>query len=383
MTQVARTSSRRDSLASRLVRYDWLLVLAVLGIGSFGTLMVYSATKVRLLEAGISGRYYFERQAIFFVLGVVVMAVLALVDYERLVHLGWFIYGASVLGLLAVLTPVGSSQLGSQRWFQLGPLQVQPSEFAPIGVVFGIVAYLGMREDPIDLRAVAVMLALGGVPMLLVIKQPDLGTGIVIGVVTVTMLVMAGTPARYLLALALLGVLGVVLVLNVGFLKSYQLHRLLSFLNPRAYASTYGYNLAQSKIAIGSGHVFGAGLFRGSQTDLAFVPEQQTDFIFTAIGEQLGFVGAGVLLAAYTVLVWRLWRAMRWAKDQAGMLIVAGVIAWVGFSVFQNVGMTIGIMPITGIPLPLVSYGGSALVAFLAMIGVSLNVGARRGRAAR
>jgi rod shape determining protein RodA len=382
MTQVARTSSRRDSLASRLVRYDWLLVLAVLGIGSFGTLMVYSATKVRLLEAGISGRYYFERQAIFFVLGVVVMAVLALVDYERLVHLGWFIYGASVLGLLAVLTPVGSSQLGSQRWFQLGPLQVQPSEFAPIGVVFGIVAYLGMREDPIDLRAVAVMLALGGVPMLLVIKQPDLGTGIVIGVVTVTMLVMAGTPARYLLALALLGVLGVVLVLNVGFLKSYQLHRLLSFLNPRAYASTYGYNLAQSKIAIGSGHVFGAGLFRGSQTDLAFVPEQQTDFIFTAIGEQLGFVGAGVLLAAYTVLVWRLWRAMRWAKDQAGMLIVAGVIAWVGFSVFQNVGMTIGIMPITGIPLPLVSYGGSALVAFLAMIGVSLNVGARRGRAA-
>jgi len=383
MTQVARTSSRRDSLASRLVRYDWLLVLAVLGIGSFGTLMVYSATKVRLLEAGISGRYYFERQAIFFVLGVVVMAVLALVDYERLVHLGWFIYGASVLGLLAVLTPVGSSQLGSQRWFQLGPLQVQPSEFAPIGVVFGIVAYLGMREDPIDLRAVAVMLALGGVPMLLVIKQPDLGTGIVIGVVTVTMLVIAGTPARYLLALALLGVLGVVLVLNVGFLKSYQLHRLLSFLNPRAYASTYGYNLAQSKIAIGSGHVFGAGLFRGSQTDLAFVPEQQTDFIFTAIGEQLGFVGAGVLLAAYTVLVWRLWRAMRWAKDQAGMLIVAGVIAWVGFSVFQNVGMTIGIMPITGIPLPLVSYGGSALVAFLAMIGVSLNVGARRGRAAR
>jgi rod shape determining protein RodA len=382
MTQVARTSSRRDSLASRLVRYDWLLVLAVLGIGSFGTLMVYSATKVRLLEAGISGRYYFERQAIFFVLGVVVMAVLALVDYERLVHLGWFIYGASVLGLLAVLTPVGSSQLGSQRWFQLGPLQVQPSEFAPIGVVFGIVAYLGMREDPIDLRAVAVMLALGGVPMLLVIKQPDLGTGIVIGVVTVTMLVIAGTPARYLLALALLGVLGVVLVLNVGFLKSYQLHRLLSFLNPRAYASTYGYNLAQSKIAIGSGHVFGAGLFRGSQTDLAFVPEQQTDFIFTAIGEQLGFVGAGVLLAAYTVLVWRLWRAMRWAKDQAGMLIVAGVIAWVGFSVFQNVGMTIGIMPITGIPLPLVSYGGSALVAFLAMIGVSLNVGARRGRAA-
>jgi rod shape determining protein RodA len=382
MTQVARTSSRRDSLASRLVRYDWLLVLAVLGIGSFGTLMVYSATKVRLLEAGISGRYYFERQAIFFVLGVVVMAVLALVDYERLVHLGWFIYGASVLGLLAVLTPVGSSQLGSQRWFQLGPLQVQPSEFAPIGVVFGIVAYLGMREDPIDLRAVPVMLALGGVPMLLVIKQPDLGTGIVIGVVTVTMLVMAGTPARYLLALALLGVLGVVLVLNVGFLKSYQLHRLLSFLNPRAYASTYGYNLAQSKIAIGSGHVFGAGLFRGSQTDLAFVPEQQTDFIFTAIGEQLGFVGAGVLLAAYTVLVWRLWRAMRWAKDQAGMLIVAGVIAWVGFSVFQNVGMTIGIMPITGIPLPLVSYGGSALVAFLAMIGVSLNVGARRGRAA-
>jgi len=378
MTQMA--VRRRTSLVQRLFKVDLLLAVVALGIGAFGVLMVYSATKEQLIHAGISGHYYFERQAIYFLLGAVAMVVLALVDYQRVAHFAYFIYGASLLGLLAVLTPVGSSQLGSQRWFQLGPIQVQPSEFAPIGVIFGIAAYVANREDPIDLRGVITILLMGGIPMVLVIKQPDLGTGIVIGIITALLLVMAGVPARYLLALLVVGALGVVAVLHIGFLKSYQLHRLLSFLNPKADTSSFGYNLAQSKIAIGSGHIFGVGLFKGSQTTLAFVPEQQTDFIFTAIGEQLGFVGSAALLAGYAILIWRLWSAMRWAKDITGTLIVAGAVAWIGYSIFQNVGMTIGIMPITGIPLPLISYGGSAMLAFLAMVGLALNIGAQRAR---
>jgi len=378
MTQMA--VRRRTSLVQQFFKIDLLLAVVALGIGAFGVLMVYSATKEQLIHAGISGHYYFERQAIYFLLGAVAMVVLALVDYQRIAHFAYFIYGASLLGLLAVLTPVGSSQLGSQRWFQLGPIQVQPSEFAPIGVIFGIAAYVANREDPIDLRGVITILLMGGIPMVLVIKQPDLGTGIVIGIITALLLVMAGVPARYLLALLVVGALGVVAVLHVGFLKSYQLHRLLSFLNPKADTSSFGYNLAQSKIAIGSGHIFGVGLFKGSQTTLAFVPEQQTDFIFTAIGEQLGFVGSAALLAGYAILIWRLWSAMRWAKDITGTLIVAGAVAWIGYSIFQNVGMTIGIMPITGIPLPLISYGGSAMLAFLAMVGLALNIGAQRAR---
>ncbi|WP_276962769.1 rod shape-determining protein RodA [Ferrimicrobium acidiphilum] len=378
MTQL--TVRREAGIWGRISRLDLLLVLSTLAIGAFGVIMVYSATKVQLMHAGISGYYYFERQAIYFALGVVVMVVLALIDHQRLAHFAYIIYGASILGLLAVLSPVGTSQLGSQRWFQLGPIQVQPSEFAPIGVIFGISAYVANREDPLDLRAVITILLMGGIPMVLVIKQPDLGTGIVIGIITALLLVMAGVPARYLLALVIIGVVGIVAILHVGFLKSYQLHRLLSFLNPKANASSFGYNLAQSKIAIGSGHIFGVGLFKGSQTTLAFVPSQQTDFIFTAIGEQLGFVGCAGLLLGYAILIWRLWSAMRWSKDITGTLIVAGGLAWIGYSVFQNVGMTIGIMPITGIPLPLISYGGSAMLAFLAMVGLALNIGSQRAR---
>jgi rod shape determining protein RodA len=379
MTQMA--VRREAGLWRKISRLDLLLVLVTLAIGVFGVIMVYSATKVQLMHAGISGYYYFERQSIYFALGAVAMVVLALIDYQRLAHFAYIIYGATILGLLAVLSPVGTSQLGSQRWFQLGPIQVQPSEFAPIGVIFGISAYVANREEPLDLRAVITILLMGGIPMVLVIKQPDLGTGIVIAIITALLLVMAGVPARYLMALVIVGVVGIVAILHVGFLKSYQLHRLLSFLNPKANASSFGYNLAQSKIAIGSGHIFGVGLFKGSQTTLAFVPSQQTDFIFTAIGEQLGFVGCAGLLLGYAILIWRLWSAMRWSKDITGTLIVAGGLAWIGYSVFQNVGMTIGIMPITGIPLPLISYGGSAMLAFLAIIGLALNIGSQRARA--
>jgi rod shape determining protein RodA len=372
----------RASVGGRLRRYDALTWFLAALIGAFGVIMVYSATRNQLAFAGVSPYYYLERQGIFWVLGLVVMSVTATLDLEWLGRLGYWIYGAVVLGLIAVLSPAGSSALGSQRWFQLGPIQVQPSEFAPLGVMFGVAAYLQQRDGPRSWRETLTVLALGGVPALLVIKQPDLGTGIVVGVVTLGMLVLGGATGRQLLAIAVVGVLGVIAVVHLGLLKHYQLERLLSFLHPTAVAQTYGYNLVQSKIAIGSGHIFGTGLFKGSQTDLAYVPEQQTDFIFTAVGEQLGFVGAASLVVAYGLLLWRLFRILRTAVDRTSLILVTGVVTWIGFSVFQNIGMTIGIMPITGIPLPLISYGGSAMVGFSAAVGLALAAGARRGRRA-
>ncbi|ACU53895.1 rod shape-determining protein RodA [Acidimicrobium ferrooxidans DSM 10331] len=372
----------RGTTWARLRSYDALLWLLAAAVGVFGVVMVYSATRNQLELAGLSPHYYLDRQAIFWVLGLIVMSVVAALDLEWLGRLGYWIYGAVLLGLVAVLSPVGSSALGSQRWFQLGPIQVQPSEFAPIGVMFGIAAYLSGRDGPRTWREVAVVLALGGVPALLVVKQPDLGTGIVVGIVTMVLLVMGGATGRQLLVILVAGVLGIIAVVHLGLLKHYQLERLLSFVNPQSATQTYGYNLVQSKIAIGSGHIFGTGLFKGSQTNLAYVPEQQTDFIFTAVGEQLGFIGAGSLVLVYGIMLARSYRVLRSAADRVSMLLVAGAIAWIGFSVFQNIGMTIGIMPITGIPLPFVSYGGSAMLGFSSAVGIVLSAGSRRLRRA-
>lgn len=382
MATTSLSSRARASFWSRLRSYDVVLWLAVAAIGAFGVLMVYSATRNQLALAGLSPHYYLVRQGIFWLLGLGAMTVVAALDLEWLGRLGYWIYGAVLIGLVAVLSPVGSSALGSQRWFQLGPIQVQPSEFAPLGVMFGISAYLSTREGSRSWREVGVVLAMGGIPAALVIKQPDLGTGIVVGIVTAALLVMGGATGRQLLVLVVAGILGVMVVVHFGLLKHYQLERLLSFVNPQAATQTYGYNLVQSKIAIGSGHIFGTGLFKGSQTNLAYVPEQQTDFIFTAVGEQLGFVGGASLVVAYGIVLLRIYRVLRSSADRISLLMVTGVMTWIGFSVFQNIGMTIGIMPITGIPLPFVSYGGSAMLGFSTAVGLVLAAGARRLRRA-
>jgi rod shape determining protein RodA len=233
-----------------------------------------------------------------------------------------------------------------------------------------------------------VLLILLAIPILLVVKQPDLGSAIVITVSVLAMLVVAGVKFRYLVALAVLASVGIVLVLHLGFLKQYQLARLEAFTKQgrAAAASTANsqevkdalYDLGQSQTAIGSGGALGKGLFHGTLTNLSYVPEEQTDFIFTAVGEQLGFVGAGSLLLLFAIMMWRIWRTARLSKDQLGSLLCVGVLATIAFSMFENIGMTMGIMPITGIPLPFVSYGGSALIAQFASIGLVLNVAMRR-----
>lgn len=364
-----------------LLHFDFTLFVVTVSIAFLGVIMVYSATREKLKLAGMNPYSYLERQAIFVLLGIVVMFVLVTIDYHQLGTLGFVGYGGVVVGLLGVLTPIGKRALGSQRWFQLGPIQLQPSEFAAIAIILAIAAYLqAHQEEEMDANKLLKILLLAGVPMLLVVKQPDIGTALVMGFVLLTMLVMARVPLRWLAILFVIAAIGIFSIVSLGILQKYQLQRLTSFVNPNTSNLQAGYNLAQSKIAIGSGGLFGKGLFQGTQTNLSYVPEQQTDFIFTAVGEQLGFVGAGGLLAAYAYMTWRVWSIMKRARDPLGRMLVAGVLGLFAFSIFQNAGMTMGIMPITGIPLPFMSYGGSAALAFFAAIGLVLNVGMRNPR---
>jgi rod shape determining protein RodA len=375
---------------------DVLLAFATLAVAAMGVVMVYSATRGKLELAGADPRFYLKKQLIYAIIGLAVMVVVILVDYHHFEILGVLAYGAVLLGLLAVLSPIGSSALGSQRWFQVGSFQLQPSAFATLALILAMASYLRRRQGAIMLRHVIVLLLMAGIPILLVYRQPDLGTAMVMAASLLVMMVVAGVKGRYLAALGLLAVLGIVAVVQLGVLKQYQINRLTSFVhqtpagqttpaaqggnNPTNQSQQSTYNLAQSKIAIGSGGTTGKGLFNGSQTNLNYVPEQQTDFIFTAVGEQLGFLGAASLLALFAIILWRILRIAQTARDNLGTLLCGGVLGLIGLSVFQNAGMTMGIMPITGIPLPFMSYGGSATIAFFAAIGIVLNVGMRRFR---
>lgn len=363
-----------------LLRFDYSLAVATLMLATMGVVMIYTATKEKLMIAGLNPSYYLERQSLFVVLGAIVMLVVSTINYRKLLSISYLAYGATIVALLGVLTSVGKRALGSQRWYQFGPFQFQPSEFATIALVVSVAYYVDKHHGEIGPKRLAVILSMAAVPMALVIKQPDIGTALTMGVVLCAVLVVARVRMKYLAILALAGVAGVFFVVHFGILQRYQVQRLTAFLNPNQSALTSGYNLTESKIAIGSGGIWGKGLFKGPQTNLQYVPEQQTDFIFTAVGEQLGFVGAGLLLASFGFVSWRVWRAMRWARDDLGRLVCAGIFGFIVYSIFQNAGMTMGIMPITGIPLPFMSYGGSAALSFFACIGLVLNVGMRRVR---
>jgi rod shape determining protein RodA len=357
-------------------RVDILLVLSTIVVAAVGVLMVYSATRDKLALAGDDPHYFLTRQAAFVVVGVIAMVVLALADYHWLEHAGTVLYVLMLLSLLAMFA-IGSSQLGATRWLQIGPVQLQPSAFASLILVVIVAGYCSRRPEGLERGDILKVLGLAIIPILLVVKQPDLGSGIVMSVVLLVMLVVAGVPNRYLLLLIFLAVIGILAVVHLGLLQQYQVQRITGFLNQ---GGTQSYNLAQSKAAIGSGGFWGTGLFKGSQTNLSYVPEQQTDFIFSAVGEQLGFVGSATILALLGLLAWRLLAAAQSARDPFGRLLATGVFTLIVFSIFENAGMTMGIMPIAGIPLPFLSYGGSATVAFFAGVGVVLSVHLRHQR---
>ena len=372
------SSHRERHPVWELVRHcDFILVGSAVLLSLIGAVMVYSATRVGQIAVNGDPKYYLKRQLIWLAIGLVVMVVVALIDYHRLEQWGYPLYGLVILSLLAVLTHLGHVALGAQRWFSLGPLELQPSEFAALALIVVVGVYCSRKETMLT-RHLVVALALAAVPILLVYKQPDLGTALIMTVVLTVMIVTSGVRLRALAVLAVLGLAGLLGAFHFGLIHAYQLGRLTSFLNQNAGTNGANWNLAQSKAAIGSGGAFGVGIFHGAATNGGYVPSQQTDFIFTAVGEQLGFAGGAVVIALFGVIALRLLRAAQIARDPLGRLLCSGALAFVAFSVFQNVGMTIGLIPIAGIPLPFVSYGGSAMIVFFATVGLVVNVEMRR-----
>ena len=358
---------------------DLVLVACVAAVGVLGCLMIFSATRGR--DPSDFDTSFLTKQALFMGIGAVAMALTALVDYRRYRDLAPVAYGGVLLLLVMVVTGLGSEKKGSQAWFQLGPFQLQPSELAKIVVIVGLASIIAHFNSELDAPRLLGVLALAGVPMGLIMLQPDLGTTLVFVAVVMGMLLVGGAQARHIAALTLAGILGVGMILSSGMLEEFQQCRLVSFLETQDQACAErgaSYNLEQAKTAIGSGGLTGTGPFNGTQTRLDIVPEQHTDFIFTAVGEELGFIGAGTLLALLSIIAWRVWRTAQLARDPLGTLICVGVLSMFVFQVFENIGMTMGIMPVTGIPLPFMSYGGSStLTAFMAM-GLVLNVHMRR-----
>ena len=379
------TSPRAASVHRRVLSVDFVLIGAALLVSAVGVVMVYTATRGPLLAAGESPTTYLKRQALWVVLGIVGMVVMAVLDYRRLESIGMLFYAFSVFLLLAVMVPgLGKATQGSQRWFTVGPLQVQPSEIAVLALILAVATYCSRRSEGLSWPDVVRLLVMSGIPIVLVMVQPDLGTAIIMTVVLLVMLAVAGLPNRILVMLLVGAVLVVVVALAAGVLHHYQITRITSFLHQDTHHPTQAQsaaisNLQQAKTAIGSGGLTGTGLFHGAQINLGYVPEQSTDFIFSAVGEQLGFIGASAVLAVLALVCWRVLRAGQLSRDSFGRLLCAGIFTFLAFSTFQNASMSMGLMPITGIPLPFISYGGTAVVAFFLGVGVALSVYARRG----
>jgi rod shape determining protein RodA len=364
--------SRAFARNSVLRHMDWLLVLVVVGLSVIGTLLVWSATQPSLLAAGQDPRTYLKKQLLNVVIGLILMVAVSFAGTRQLRSWAPLAYGATLLALLAVLSPVGSDINGAHAWISLpGGFQVEPSEFAKVALILIIAAAFSQaRGGTPRLRSVLIALACAAPLIALVAIEPALGVAMVLVVVTATMIVLSGTKLRIIAALTAIVGLAVVAVGRLHMLKSYQLTRFTSFLHPSADLAGAGYNAAQAKIAVGSGGMFGTGLFHGQLVAGNWVPSQQTDFIFTVAGEELGFVGTITIVVLLGIVILRALRIASRADDLFGMLVASGIAIWFAFQSFVNIGMTIGIMPITGLPLPFLSYGGSAVFADMIAIGM-------------
>jgi rod shape determining protein RodA len=374
-----RRSSVGGLIPEVIWRIDWVLIAAALALTGIGLVMVDS-TGSGFAELGLSARYGVEHQAIYAVIGLFFLLAAMTIDYHRLEELAYPLWGLVLLALLAVRA-IGHSSLGAAREVKLGPISVQPSEFGVLAVAAACALYISRHETELDLRRLGTLLVIAIFPMALVFLQPDLGTTIITGFVFISLLYFAGLRLRYLVGLAAIVVAVAVAAFALHLVPSYQLDRIRGFLHPNSaqYASGINYNVAFSKEAIGAGGLRGTGLFNGQVTNLAYVPIQYEDFIFSALGEQLGFVGGVVVIALYSIVAFRIFRAMQTARDSLGRLLCGAALVFLVFSVFENIGMAIGITPVTGIPLPFISYGGSALFAFFAAIGLVANVQIHRG----
>jgi rod shape determining protein RodA len=356
-------------------------VLTALALAGIGMVVIYSAKLQALTTQGLPTSLYLSRQLIALVLGIIVLVAASVVDYRHLRSYAPVLYLASLAFLVLVITPLGVARGGSQRWIVIGGFQLQPSEIAKVAVLVAVAAWLHERKGEPQLPTVGIAIALTLLPMGLIFLQPDLGTSIVFAWLLAVLFLVGGIKAPYLVALTVAAIVAVTLaVTQEGILDAYQVDRLTAFARAgdASLDRTLRFQTEQSVIAIGSGQVFGKGLFDGTQTALAFVPENHTDFIFTVVGEEFGFFGAALVLGLFLLLIWRGLRIAVLAKDTFGTLLASGVVAMLALQVFINVGMNVGIMPVTGIPLPFLSYGGTSLIVWFGLIGLLLNVHMRR-----
>ena len=370
-------SARALDRESPLRRLDWVMLIAALALSVLGSLLVWSATRTHQQQLGADPAFYFKRHLMNLVIGLVLGGATMLFDYRSLRAYAPFVYVGSVFGLIAVLF-VGVTINGSHSWIRLpAGFQIQPSEFAKVAIIVGGAMLLGEKRDGEDeprFGDIVQMLMLVALPVGLIMLQPDLGTVMVVVFLLFGMLAVSNAPGRWLVGLLLAGVIGAALVIKVGLLQQYQINRFKAFANPTADTQKIAYNQNQAKITIGAGGVFGKGLFHGTQTEGQFVPEQQTDFVFTVAGEELGLVGAGGIIILFGAVLFRGLRIATRAEDSFGRLVATGVVCWFAFQGFENIGMTLGIMPVTGLPLPFVSYGGSSMFANWIAIGLLQNV---------
>ena len=372
----------RSKNRSTLSRFDLTLNLAVAALLAIGTLLVYAATREWFRSNNLDPEYYLKRHILNILIGALLAYGTTLIDYRLLRAYAPILWLISIIGLIAVFIPgIGEEVNNSNAWISLpGGFQLQPAELAKIAIIIGIAMVLSDRDqnqnDPTDLDVVKA-LAIAAIPVFFIVLQPDLGTILIISAAVVAMIGVSGARPIWVVGLLLLAVVGGFTAVKTGAVSEYQVARLQSFIDPSSDPQATGYQIRQSRITIGSGGFFGKGLFEGPQTSGRFVPEQQTDFIFTVAGEELGFVGCSLILFLYLLIFIRAFIICRQSRDLFGRLVCIGVIAWFIFQSFENIGMAMGLMPMTGVPLPFLSYGGSSMFANLIGIGLLQNVHAR------
>ena len=376
---------RERVAAMSFLRIDPLLMLATLGLVGCSVFVIANATQD---DVPGSPNYYFHRQLIYVIAGTVLMLALSRFDYTRLREWRYGIYG-TMIALILLVFAVGTNTRGAKAWIELPFFNFQPSELGKLLLIVSLSAFMVERMRKVsDAETTSRILLLAIVPAMLVIAQPDLGSGLVYLAIVTAVLFVAGVKWTHFAVLGALAVtaVGIVLVaapaVGVEVLKPYQVDRLTAFVNPTDDPAKQGYQLKQSIVGIGAGQKIGRGEEEATQTKLNFIPERHTDFIFSVVGEMYGFAGAAIILALYALLIWRALRILTMAKNLYGALIVGGITAMFMFQIFENVGMTIGIMPITGVPLPLMSYGGSSVVMTLMAVGVLQSVHAQARTAA-
>ena len=383
MSQIsARQRLYRRSRSSIFHGFDPVLTAAVALLLIIGTLLVYAATRDWYARNGLDPQYYLKRHVINIAIGGLLAYGTTVIDYRLLRAYTPIFWGLGVLGLAIVLIPgLGSTVNGARAWIALpGGFQIQPAELAKIAIIIGMSMLLSERthdSDEPNSRDVLQALVVAAIPVLLIIVQPDMGTVFIISASVVTIIAVSGAPSRWVAGLLIIAILGAVVATKAGVISEYQLNRLQTFVDPTADTQGAGYQLRQARITVGSGGLIGTGLFKGPQTNGRFVPEQQTDFIFTVAGEELGFLGCGLILFLYLLILMRAFSIARRTSDPFGRLMTTGVIAWFAFQLFENIGMTLGLMPMTGVPLPFISYGGSSMFATLIGFGLLQNVHAR------